>query len=400
MLRFALHSLLIALLAVGSMVGMAAAKPSVEPPRSGQHADYTRFVLDLSEPLPYAIFTLPNPPRLVVDLPEVDFKLPASNNMKIPMVKALRSGLFAPGLSRLVFDLTGPVKVLRAAVLPPNDKGLHRLYFDVAATDQSSFAAKASRKALTSKAPLPEAVYSSTGSAVPITDTRPLIVIDAGHGGVDPGAISVSGALEKDITLAFAKTLADVLKRSGRYRVMLTRDRDIFLPLNERYAKAERIEADLFISLHANIHAKRSIKGASVFTLSERGADSDAEAAALAAKENGADAVAGAASVDQVAHILGDLMRRETMNLSKNYANRLVNSLGQQTTLLRNTHRFAGFRVLKSPVVPSVLLEIGYLSNPEEERLLRKKSHRKKIAKAIVDALDSFFQWQQTVNRS
>lgn len=396
MLRFALHIVLIALLAAGSAV----AKPIVEAPRSGQHADYTRFVLDLSEPLPYAIFTLPNPPRLVVDLPEVDFKLPASTSMKIPMVKALRSGLFAPGLSRLVFDLDGPVKVLRAAVLPPNDKGLHRLYFDVAPTDQGSFVAKASRKALTSKAPLPKAVYTATGTAVPVTDTRPLIVVDAGHGGVDPGAISVSGAHEKDITLAFAKSLADALKRSGRYRVMLTRDRDIFLPLNERYAKAERIQADLFISLHANIHAKKSIKGASVFTLSERGADSDAEAAALAAKENGADAVAGAASVDQVAHILGDLMRRETMNLSKNYANRLVQSLGKQTTLLRNTHRFAGFRVLKSPVVPSVLLEIGYLSNPQEEKLLRKKSHRKKIAKAIVDALDSFFQWQQTVNRS
>ncbi len=396
MLRALLHIVLIAVFASGS----ALAKPKVEPPRSGQHEDFTRFVLDLSEPLPYSIFTLPNPPRLVVDLPEVDFKLPNAKNSKLPMVKALRSGLFAPGLSRLVFDLNGPVKILRAAVLPPNDKGLHRLYFDVASTDQASFNAKESRKAIASKQPLPKAVYAATGTAVPVTDTRPLIVIDAGHGGVDPGAISVSGALEKDITLAFAKTLADVLKRSKRYRVMLTRDRDIFLPLNERYAKAERIEADLFISLHANIHSKRSIKGASVFTLSESGADSDADAAALAAKENGADAVAGAASVDQVAHILGDLMRRETMNLSKNYANRLVIELGKQTTLLRNTHRFAGFRVLKSPVVPSVLLEIGYLSNPEEERLLRKKSHRKTISDAILESLDSFFSWQQTVNRS
>ncbi len=396
MLRFCLHTVLIAIFASG----VAYAKPSVEAPRTGNHPDYTRFVLDLSEPMPYAIFTLPNPPRLVVDLPEATIKLPTSKTMKTPLVKALRSGLFAPGLSRLVFDLTGPVKVLRAAVLPPNDKGLHRLYFDVATTDRASFVHKDSRKAISSKEPLPKAVYANTGTAVPITDTRPLIVIDAGHGGVDPGAISVSGAQEKDITLAFAKTLADALKRSKRYRVMLTRDRDIFLPLTERFAKAERIQADLFISLHANIHAKSSIKGASVFTLSESGADSDADAAALAAKENGADAVAGAASVDQVAHILGDLMRRETMNLSKNYANRLVGELGQQTTLLRNTHRFAGFKVLKSPVVPSILLEIGYLSNSEEERLLRKKSHRQKIAKAIVKALDSFFLWQEAVNRS
>ncbi len=396
MQRFWLHIVLILVLAAGS----AYAKPSVEAPRHGQHAEFTRFVLDLSEPLPYSIFTLPNPPRLVVDLPEVNFKLPASKKPTLPMVNALRSGLFAPGLSRLVFDLDGPVEVLRAAVLPPNDKGLHRLYFDVAKTDEASFLAKEARKAISSEKPLPKAVYSDTGTAIPVQDTRPLIVIDAGHGGVDPGAISVSGAQEKDITLAFAKTLADALKRSGRYRVMLTRDRDIFLPLAERYAKAERVQADLFISLHANIHAKRDIKGASVFTLSESGADSDAGAAALAAKENGADAVAGAASVDQVAHILGDLMRRETMNLSKNYANRLVGELGKETTLLRNTHRFAGFRVLKSPTVPSVLLEIGYLSNPSEERLLRKKSHRQKIAKAIVSALDSFFHWQEAVNRS
>ncbi|GAB5470822.1 MAG: N-acetylmuramoyl-L-alanine amidase [Rhodospirillales bacterium] len=377
-----------------------AAKPSVESPRTGTHPDFTRLVLDISEPLPYRIFTLTGPPRLVIDLPEVDFKLPASKSLKTPLVRALRSGLFAPGLSRLVLDLNQPVTLLRAAVLPPVDGGRHRLYLDIAPTDPASFAAAKSREALTSRQPLPVAVYGEGGTAVPVRDTRPMIVIDAGHGGVDPGAISVSGAYEKDITTAFAKTLAETLKRSGRYRVKLTRERDIFLPLDERYAVAERAGADLFLSLHANIHAKSSIKGASVFTLSERGADSDVEAAALAAKENAADAVAGAASVDQVAHILGDLMRRETMNLSKNYANRLVVELGKSTTLLRNTHRFAGFRVLKSPIVPSILLEIGYLSNPQEERLLRTKKHRTTISKAILRALDGYFQWQEAVNRS
>ncbi|MBC6404579.1 MAG: N-acetylmuramoyl-L-alanine amidase [Rhodospirillales bacterium] len=396
MLRVCFHCFLLIVMAGAP----ALAKPTVEAPRSGTHADFLRVVLDLSEALPYRIFTLPNPPRLVVDLPEVGFKFPVSKNLKMPQVKALRSGLFAPGLSRLVFDLEGPVKVLRAAVLPPNDRGLHRLYFDIAPTDNKSFASKEARKALTSKKPLPKAVYASAVPSIPIADRRPLIVIDAGHGGPDPGAISVSGAYEKDITLAFAKILADTLRRSNKYRVLMTRDRDIFLPLAERYAVAERADADLFISLHANIHAKSSIKGASVFTLSERGADSDADAAALAAKENGADAVAGAASVDQVAHILGDLMRRETMNLSKNYANRLVGELAKETVLLRNTHRYAGFRVLKSPVVPSVLLEIGYLSNRTEERLLHQKKHRQKISKAILRALDSFFLWQEAVNRS
>lgn len=391
---------LLAILTVLLTAGAAFGKPSVEAPRTGNHQDFTRVVLDISERVPYRIFTLPDPPRLVVDLPEVDFKLPAAKTMNTPLVKSLRSGLFAPGLSRLVFDLNKPVAVLRAAVLPPNAQGLHRLYFDIAPTDDASFNAAESREALASAAPLPVAVHAGSGPAEPVRDLRPLIVVDAGHGGVDPGAIGVSGAYEKDITLAYAKTLADALRRSGRYRVMLTRDRDIFLPLNERYAKAERAEADLFISLHANIHSRSDIKGASVFTLSERGADSDSDAAALAAKENSADAVAGAAGVDQVAHILGDLMRRETMNLSKNYANRLVEELGGVTDLLRNTHRYAGFRVLKSPVVPSVLLEIGYLSNPGEERRLRSKEHRQKVAAAILAALDSYFVWQEALNRS
>jgi len=391
---------LLALVMVVVTATAAGAKPSVQAPRTGVHEDFTRLVLDISEPLPYRIFTLPDPPRLVVDLPEVEFQLEASRPLSTPLVKTMRSGLFAPGLSRLVFDLNQPVEVLRAAVLPPHAGEHHRLYFDIAAIDSGTFAAAKSRTPVTSAAPLPDAVHRGSGPAEPVRDMRPLIVVDAGHGGVDPGAISVTGAYEKDITLAFAKTLAEVLKRSGRYRVMLTRDRDIFLPLNERFAKAERAQADLFISLHANIHSRSDIRGASVFTLSESGADSDADAAALAAKENGADAVAGAASVDQVAHILGDLMRRETMNLSKSYANRLVTSLGEVTVLLRNTHRFAGFRVLKSPTVPSVLLEIGYLSNASEEKLLHSKKHRAKIATAILEALDGYFVWQQALNRN
>ncbi|MEO1193913.1 MAG: N-acetylmuramoyl-L-alanine amidase [Pseudomonadota bacterium] len=378
----------------------AIAKPQVEAPRSGIHPDFTRLVLDLSEPLSYRIFTLTGPPRLVIDLPEVTFNLPAEHRVKTPMVRALRSGLFAPGLSRLVLDLNQPVKVLRANILPPNAAGKHRLYLDIAPTDPASFAAASNKVTKASRSVLPAAVHGNSAASLPVRDTRPLIVIDAGHGGVDPGAIAVSGRYEKDIVMAFAKTLAEFLKRSGRYRVQMTRERDIFLPLDERYAIAERAGADLFLSLHANTHAKSSIKGASVFTLSERGADSDVEAAALAAKENAADAVAGAASVEQVAHILGDLMRRETMNLSKNYANRLVKELGREVTLLRNTHRFAGFRVLKSPLVPSVLVEIGYISNVEEERLLRTKAHREKIAIAIRRSLDGFFTWQEAVNRS
>ncbi|MFQ5467019.1 MAG: N-acetylmuramoyl-L-alanine amidase, partial [Kiloniellaceae bacterium] len=224
---------------------------------------------------------------------------------------------------------------------------------------------------------------------------------DPGHGGVDPGARSISGAYEKNIALAQAREVRRRLLATGRYRVVMTRDKDIFIRLRDRIAFAQRMEGDLFVSLHANNHVSSRIRGASVYTLSETA--SDAEAAALAAKENTADIIAGIDLTEQsedVNKILIDLAQRETMNRSKYFANLLVKQLGGVTRLLRNTHRFAGFAVLKSPTVASVLVEIGYLSNAREERLLRSAKHRANVAAATVRAIDAYFKRQNALNRS
>ncbi|MEW5726345.1 MAG: N-acetylmuramoyl-L-alanine amidase, partial [Pseudomonadota bacterium] len=231
-------------------------------------------------------------------------------------------------------------------------------------------------------------------------DGRPVVVIDPGHGGVDPGAIGVSGAYEKHITLAVARELKEQLEKTGRYKVHLTRDRDIFIRLRDRISIARQVGADLFISLHADAVQNPQIRGLSVYTLSQNASDSEAQA--LAEKENKADLIAGIdlshESAD-VANILIDLAQRETMNRSAVFAGGLVDEMGRTTTLLGNTHRFAGFAVLKAPDVPSVLVELGYLSHAEEERSLRQAAYRQKMAKSITRSVDAYFLQGQKARR-
>jgi N-acetylmuramoyl-L-alanine amidase len=228
-------------------------------------------------------------------------------------------------------------------------------------------------------------------------DQRPVVVLDAGHGGVDPGAIGRSGIYEKEITLAMADELKKQLEATGRYQVVLTRDSDIFIRLRDRIALARAAGADLFISLHADAHSTSDLRGASVYTLSEQA--SDAEAAALATQENKSDVIAGvdlSHENEVVTNILIDLAQRETKNLSARFAAILVDELKADTLLLRNSHRFAGFAVLKAPDVPSVLIELGYLSSDQDEAELRSAKHRAKLGAAILRAVDGFFERQQT----
>ncbi|MCR6631721.1 MAG: N-acetylmuramoyl-L-alanine amidase [Magnetospirillum sp.] len=245
-------------------------------------------------------------------------------------------------------------------------------------------------------APLPEPAEPKGLPA----DGKPVVVIDPGHGGVDPGAIGVSGIYEKYITLAVARELKAALEKNGRYKVYLTRDRDIFIRLRDRIAIARQYNADLFISLHADSVANPQLKGLSVYTLSQNASDSEAQA--LADKENKADLIAGIdlshESAD-VANILIDLAQRETMNRSAGFAGGVVDEVGREANLLGNTHRFAGFAVLKAPDVPSVLIEMGYLSNEAEERNLRQPEHRVKLAKSISRAVDRFFLQGQKARR-
>ena len=379
----------------------ALAQPTVFAVRLGEHPDKTRFVLELSEAPRYRVFTLPDPFRVVIDLPELEWR-PPSDVLRdgSGLVSAMRFGLFAPGTSRVVLDMSSPIRIKNVFVIPPDQSYPHRLVVDIEAVSRPQFLA-AGRQPFVSDPPLDPLRAAVAPPPKPTSDPRPTVVIDPGHGGVDPGALSATGIKEKQIALAYSQELKRQLERTGRYRVVMTRQKDIFIRLRDRVAMAQDQGGDLFISMHANNHKSRKIRGASVYTLSERASDNEAEA--LAAKENKADLIAGVNLTDQtevVSRILIDLAQRETMNLSAQFANVLVGEFGKVAPLLKNAHRYAGFAVLKSPTVPSVLLEIGYLSNKAEERLLRSDKHRQKLMGAAVQAIDAFFARQDALNRS
>ncbi len=229
---------------------------------------------------------------------------------------------------------------------------------------------------------------------------KPLIIIDAGHGGIDPGAVGES-VTEKELTLAVAKALKKELEATGKFRVSLTRSKDVYIPLRDRFGLAREKGADLFISLHADSHNDPLTRGASVYTLSEKA--SDAEAAALAGRENKSDIIAGVDLSKQnsvVTDILIDLAQRDTKNMSTRFASLLVKELKRETMLLGNTHRYAGFAVLKAPDVPSVLVEMGYISSSKDEALLSSAKHQKRLARAIRDAIVDYFSWQEMVRKS
>ncbi|HWK45882.1 MAG TPA: N-acetylmuramoyl-L-alanine amidase [Stellaceae bacterium] len=221
---------------------------------------------------------------------------------------------------------------------------------------------------------------------------RPIVVIDPGHGGVDPGCIAYSGAYEKDVAFDTAREIARQLEATHRFKPILTRSTDVFIPLPERVVRARNANADLFLSIHADAIPDSNVRGASVFTLSDKA--SDAEAAALAARENKADIVAGidlSHQTPEVSNILLDLARRQTSNLSIGLARQIVGRLGHEVRMLENSHRSAGFAVLKAPDIPSALIELGCLSNREEDRLLRTAAYQRKVATGIVMSVDAFF---------
>jgi N-acetylmuramoyl-L-alanine amidase len=401
--QFWLGGLAVLAVAVSILGGLrtADAGPAVTGARIGDSPAKTRFVIDLDGPVKFDVFVLADPYRVVIDLPEVDWRIDTRKRPSSNVISGFRWGLFKPGNARMVLDVTRPVAIAKSFLLDPGAKRGHRLVIDLKPVSRDAFMA-AQRKA--EPAPPPpapaQAAMRVPDPAPQDHDRRRLIAIDPGHGGVDPGAQGVSGGHEKEITLAVARELGRQLKATGRYRVVMTRDRDVFVQLRQRIRIAQRAGAHLFISLHADSIGNRRVRGGSVYTLSERA--SDKEAAALAAKENRADLIAGIDLTDQsqtVARILIDLRQRLTMNESAVFAKGLVGELGRSTRMLRNTHRFAGFAVLKAPAIPSVLVEMGYLSNPTDEKLLRNANHRRVIAGSVVRAVDRFFSRQQAYSQ-
>jgi N-acetylmuramoyl-L-alanine amidase len=353
----------------------------------------TRFIADLSKKVDVHVFALGNPYRVIVDAPDVNFQMPDGiGKEKRGLVTAYRYGLFAPGKSRIVIDVSGPFLIDKAFVLEPRDDQPARLVIDLVPTDEKTFQAKLKE----AKPPQPASEGAAVIPQAPprAPDAKPVVVLDPGHGGIDPGT-NPNGVPEKEVVLAFAKVLKTKLAATGRYEVYLTREDDTFVPLRERVEFAQKKGAGLFLSIHADYFPNQAEKttGATVYTLSEQA--SDDEAKELAAKENFSDALAGIElpndSDEVVANILIDLAQRETQNRSTLFARSIVGELASRSALHTRRLRSAGFRVLKAPDVPSVLLELGFLSNPDDERRLTSEAWRDRIADGVVGSIDGYF---------
>lgn len=386
------------------LVQTAVAAPQVTGVRVGVYPSKTRVVLDVTSKVNFRTFTLPRPYRVVIDMSEVTWSPELRNPPEGGLVTGMRFGLFKPGSSRVVLDSAGPVKIAKAFMIPPASPGRpHRVVLDISRTTENAFMAAYTQSG---QRPKPEARRPPPQLPVPVKkpdlkkDEKIVIMIDPGHGGVDPGAMSRSGVWEKHIVLAFSKELRRQLLATGKFEVRLTRNSDVFIRLRQRIALAKAAGADLFLSIHADSIRNRKVRGTSVYTLSERASDKEADA--LARKENKSDLIAGVDLEEQsneVANILIDLAQRETMNESAVFARKLVTELAKVRKMLRNTHRFAGFAVLKAPDIPSVLIELGYLSNRYDEKLLRSAHQRQRMATAMTRAIRLYFDRQQALNR-
>jgi N-acetylmuramoyl-L-alanine amidase len=401
--------------ASGPVGGAAPVKPvagsvavALDPKITGD-SNRLRFELQLDRAVPVSAFALAEPYRVVVDLPEVVFPAGSGGKPAAALVSGWRAGLFMTGRSRIVFDTAAPTRITQLAVVPLAAGGVRvdlvlekvaREAFRAGETVTAAGLAAATVPVVASPAAKERpAVGKADREAVrppaePGAPERRIVVLDPGHGGIDPGTRSpATGLVEKTVVLEFAKLFKQKLEATGRYTVFLTRSDDTFIPLAERVRIARRDHADVFVSIHADAEFDHSVRGATVYTVADKGSDDKSEA--LAAKENASDAVAGVvpeASADEVADILLDLTRRETRLLNQTLAGALVNGLGQVGKLVGGTgHRSASFRVLKAYDVPSVLIEIGFITNRDDEAQMTSAAWRDKTATALVTSIDRYF---------
>ncbi len=371
----------------------------------------TRFILDLDRNIPFRAFALADPYRVVVDLPQITFRLAAGSGAAgRGLVKAFRYGLVMPGGSRIVFDLAGPAKIEKSYVLDAANGQPPRLVLELEAVDRTTFVQSlavegrpdlrpaigtATAVAATAVVATATALADATGTAKAADppDTRPVVVIDPGHGGIDNGT-QASGESEKNLVLGFALALRDRVEKAGKYRVVMTRTDDTFVPLADRVRIARNHSAALFVSIHADALPRREgdAQGATIYTLSDKA--SDAEAERLAELENRADAIGGVNLTEEptdVADILIDLAQRETRTFSNRFARLLKSEMKTTARMHKHPLKSAGFKVLKAPDVPSVLIELGYVSNKSDLEHLVSDNWRSRTVGSVAQAIDAFF---------
>jgi N-acetylmuramoyl-L-alanine amidase len=375
--------------------------PIASDARLAGDAKQTRFILDLDKAIQFRAFALADPYRVIVDLPQVNFQLPAgAGGAGRGLVKAFRYGVVMPGGSRIVFDLTGPARIAKSYVLEAANGQPPRLVLEFEEVDRTAFVqslAPESRPELRPAiAEANAAVARADAPAAPPSppDKRLVIVIDPGHGGADNGTEAGGGdIMEKNLVLGFGLALRDRIEKSGKYRVVMTRTDDTFIPLGDRVKIARSESAALFVSIHADAlkRGEGDAQGATIYTLSDKATDSEAER--LADTENKSDAIGGVSLADEpteVADILIDLVQRETKTFSNRFARMLMGEMKNTVRMHKHPLKSAGFRVLKAPDVPSVLVELGYVSNKADLEHLVSENWRSRTVGSMAQAIDAF----------
>ncbi len=397
---------------------LAHADIAVSSTRLWPAEDYTRLTIESAKPISNKMFTIDNPDRLVIDLKNVELnqalnELTQKVSSNDPYVSSVRVGQFKPDTVRLVFELKNEIKPQIFSLKPVGDYG-HRLVVDIYPVQpiDPMMALLEKSGADIAQAPTKIPTTDTDKTSVPTKDTKSrkqpelrartlIIAIDAGHGGEDPGARGRRGSLEKVVTLSIAKKVKELIDDLPNMRGMLIRDGDYFIPLGKRVSKARKMNADLFVSIHADAFIKPNVRGSSVFALSKNGATSSA-ARWLAKKENEADLIGGvniAVKDRYLARTLLDLSQTATINDSMKLAKYVLKELGGINKLHRGHVEQAGFAVLKSPEIPSILVETAFISNPREEKNLNSKSYQKKLAKAIVNGIKHYFSQNPALSR-
>ncbi len=354
----------------------------------------TRFFLDFDQNLSVKTFYMDKPNRLIIDLDEAVFNLGEENKLEPRgLISAVQYGRISKGRSRIVLSLAAPVEIIKASLKKRLDEESFRFLLDLDSTDEETFANLLQQQQLTLGSSGNIAAKGDRVIQKKKQEGRFTIVLDPGHGGIDGGAVGRNGAQEKNIVFEFAKVVKEKLEKAGPFDVLMTRDEDKFVSLRERLDFGRRLKADLFISIHADSLKQRFVRGSTIYTLSKKASDKLSER--LAESENSVDLVGGLAveeEVEAVVDILVDLTTSETKRFSRRFSSILVKNLGSEIKLIKNPQRSAAFGVLKAPEVPSVLIELGYLSNQEDEKLLQSDEWRGKASEALVRSVYEFFK--------